>query len=55
MRAAFTATRGDRNMVLEMAIEFASRLPSRNEVIVEDQTGNVWENEASLRASRVED
>ena len=55
IRAAFTATRADRRMVMDMAIEFAGQLPSRHPVVVEDQTGIAWENKASLDASAVDD
>jgi len=55
VRAALTATRGDRDMVMGIAIELASRLPRHHEVLVEDQTGTVWQNDESVRRSAVED
>lgn len=55
IRAVFTATRADRDDVMESAIAFARSLPHRHPVLVEDQTGTAWENEASLRLSRVEE
>ena len=55
VRAAFTATRGDRDTVMGIAIEFASRLPRNHEVFVEDQTGTAWENDEARRRSAVDD
>ena len=50
IRAVFT-DRSD----MEAAIQFADSLPRRSSVIVEDETGVVWENAESKRRQREEE